>query len=279
VAPLQDGTAAAEAGGALRFAANLKWLFAEAAVEQRFELAAQAGFLGVELPSPYELSPEVARKHLRDNGLHLVLINSPAGDAGSPTQWGSACLPDRVPEFRDGFRLSLEYAEALESDAIHVMGGVCPPDLQREVALATYVENIRWAAAEAASTNVRLVLEAINQHSAPGFVLDSVREAAAVVELVNTQAVGILFDVFHSRMNGDDVPVELHDLMPMVRHIQVADVPGRHEPGSGQIDWQPVIAEIVAGGYAGWIGCEYEPVAATQDGLHWRATFQPTGVT
>jgi hydroxypyruvate isomerase len=251
-------------------AANLRWLYTDVPFEQRFELAAQAGFRGVELPSPYEYGIPAVRELLSDNGLELVLVNTPAGPPGSPSQWGLASQADRVEEFRDGVRQALEYAVALDGRMIHVMGGVRPAQVARDSALGTYADNIGWAASEAAGSGVVLVLESINQQSAPGFVLESVREAAAVVQEVATDNVGVLFDVFHSGMSGDDVPAVLAELLPLVRHVQVADAPGRHEPGTGDVDWGGVFGQLRSGGYDGWVGCEYEPLAGTQEGLVWR---------
>jgi hydroxypyruvate isomerase len=262
-----------QAAPSLRFDANLNWLFTEVAFEKRFEQAAQAGFRAVEYPAPYGYSPAVLNKYLRDAGLRQVLINSPAGPVGSPDHHGSACIPDLTATFRDGLLRALEYATGLDTTVIHVMGGVRPDDVSRDAAFATYVTNIAWAAGQAEGTGVTLVLEAINQRDAPGFVLQSIDQAAAVVRAVASRHVGLLFDVYHCQVGQGDLTTRLRELLPLTAHIQVADPPARTEPGTGEIAWEHIFAEIGAAGYAGWIGCEYRPAAGTAEGLGWLRRF------
>jgi hydroxypyruvate isomerase len=261
------------AGRHLRLDANLGWLFTEFPFERRFEAAASSGFTGVEYARPYDHSPAFLQKCLRDVGLRQVLINAPVGDQGSPSGYGTACHPDAVSEFRRGVLTALEYAVALDSDLIHIPGGTRPEGVSRDLAFSTYVTNIAWALERVADTNVTVVLEAINRRDAPRFVLDSVDQAAAVVRAVGTGQLGLLFDIYHCQISGGDITMRLRELLPVIAHMQIADVPGRGEPGTGEIAWGFVFDQIRTLGYAGWIGCEYRPTKGTPDSLTWREEF------
>lgn len=242
----------------LSFAANLKWLFANLPLEQRFEAAASEGFRGVEIPNPYQFAPQQLRALTNNAGLRTVLINTPPEDPDSATTGGLACLPDRVAEFRAGVERALEYATELQCGIVHVVAGRRPAGLSRERALARFVQNIAWSAERARTTPVRLVIEMQNQRSAPGFVLKSQSVAAAVAEAVGTP-VGLLFDVFHTQVAEGDVTRRLETHAALIEHIQIGDAPGRSEPGTGELSWPFIADAIVRSGYAGWIGCEFEP--------------------
>jgi hydroxypyruvate isomerase len=257
----------------LRLDANLKWLFTELPFVERFDAAAQAGFSAVEYASPYEYSPAFLKKCLADSGLEQILINTPAGPPESVTRSGSACIPDRVQEFQSGFLTALEYAVELDANLIHVMGGIRPAHVSRDAALATYITNIGWAVEQAESSAVTLVLESINKRDAPDFVLDSIDQAAAVVNAVGSGHVGILFDVYHCQVDHGDISARLHQLMPVIAHLQIADVPGRAEPGTGEIAWNYVFEQLRRLQYGGWVGCEYRPAGGTLEGLVWQDKF------
>lgn len=253
----------------LRFDPNLKWLFTELPFLERFDAAAAAGFTGVEYASPYEYEAAELVRRLNDAGLTQVLINTPMGPAGSPTRSGVACIPDRVNEFREGVERGLDYAAALGADLLHIVGGLVPADVSRDRAFARYVSNIGWAAERAKGTGVRLVLEAQNKRDAPGFILESQAQAAAVVEAVDEENIGLLFDFYHVQIDEGDLIRTLQSVWPHVFHLQIADPPSRHEPGTGEIGWSAVFDHLVREGYTGWIGCEYAPAAGTVDGLGW----------
>ncbi|MBF8189398.1 TIM barrel protein [Nonomuraea sp. K274] len=253
----------------LRFDANLKWLFTELPFERRFDAAAAAGFLAVEYASPYEHDPAALNRRLKDAGLEQILINTPAGAPGTPGRSGYACIPGQVAEFRDGVSRALEYAVALGSDFVHVMGGLRPAGVSRDRAFARFVTNIAWAAEQARGTGVRLLLEAQNNRDAPGFILDTQAQAAAVVDAVDADNVGIMFDAYHAQIDEGDLVTKIAELAPYTWHYQVADPPSRHEPGTGEIGWPAVFRAIGDTGYTGWIGCEYRPAGATTDGLGW----------
>lgn len=255
--------------GTLRLAANLKWLFTEVPLEERFEAAANAGFTGVELPSPYALPAARVRELLDAAGLVQALINTPGGPQGSLTVMGAAVVPGARAEFRAGVVTALEYARVLGASVVHVMAGVRPADADPDLAFATYVDNIAWAAAQAKAAGVRIVLEAINKRDQPGYGLASMETAAAVAEAVDPETVGVLFDCYHAQVDRGNLLERFEQLLPRIGHIQIADNPGRGEPGTGEIAYDRVLQRIAASAYEGWIGCEYGPVAGTAEGLGW----------
>lgn len=251
---------------ALRLDANLSWLFTEVPFPQRFDAAAAAGFAGVECGSLFGHPAVEVRAWLDQAGVELVLLNSDPG----PTGYGSACRPDQVTEFRAGFERTLDDAITLRSKLIHLMAGVCPAELERKLALATYLDNVSWAAAQVAGTGIEVALELINQRDAPGFVLHTIEEAAGVVAEVAAADVGLQFDFYHVQVSQGDLTTRLRTLLPLIKHIQVADPPTRSEPGTGEIGWRFLFDELRTLRYPGWIGCEYRPVAGTLPGLGWR---------
>ncbi|WP_460795901.1 hydroxypyruvate isomerase family protein [Microbacterium sp. GXF0217] len=254
---------------ALRFDANIKWLFTEVDFLERFDAAAAAGFIGVEYAAPYPYPASELRRRLSDAGLTQVLINTPTGQPGTPERQGIACMPDKAAQFRSDFELALEYAVELDSRFIHVMAGLRPDDVSRDRAFARFVSNISWASQAAAGTDVRIVLEAQNKRDAPGFILDTQSHAAAVAEAVDADNVGLMFDVYHAQIDEGDLLTTFRQVLPWVFHVQVADPPGRAEPGSGEINFRTVFEAIAASDYDGWIGCEYAPAGDTVAGLSW----------
>ncbi|WP_020122004.1 hydroxypyruvate isomerase family protein [Streptomyces canus] len=253
----------------LRFDANLKWLFTEVPFEERFDAAARAGFTAVEYASPYAYEPRRLRALLDDAGLEQILINTPMGPAGSPTRSGYACLPDAVGDYREGVLRGLEYATALGAKFLHVVGGIVPEGVSADRAFARYVANIAWAAEQARGTGIRLLLEAQNQRDAPGFVLTSQARAAAVVEAVGVDLVGLLLDFYHAQIDEGDLIRTFEKHRGIALHLQIADVPERHEPGTGEIAYSTLFRVIESSGYDGWIGCEYRPATETAAGLTW----------
>jgi len=257
----------------LKLSANLKWLFTEVPLLDRFDAAARAGFKAVEYPTPYEQPISVLASRLRDCGLTMGLINTPAGDKARGEQSGLACIPDRRAAFRDDLRKSLEYAVGLGCKLVHLQAGILPAGVSRDRGWATYVANVVWAAELASAAGLRLVLEPINQIDIPGFLLRTQEEGAAVIEAVGSDKVGLQFDIYHCQVEQGSVSRRLEALMPIVGHIQIADSPGRHEPGTGEIAWPHMFALIERLGYDSWIGCEYTPLRDTAEGLDWRARF------
>lgn len=253
----------------LRFAANVNWLFTELPVERRFEAAVQAGFGAVELADPYGHSPNQINSWVQDAGTPIILINAPAGPEGDPTKWGYACRPAERATFQDAVRRGLDYATDLAVPFLHVLAGVVPEDLSLEEGFDHYRANIAWAAEQAAGTGVQIVLEQISRHRAPRFAVADLAAVVEVIEAIGVEHLGILFDVFHVQATEGNLIGNLHDHLELIRHVQIADLPGRHEPGTGEIDYPKLLAALAADGYQGWVGCEYHPQTTTVDGLGW----------
>jgi hydroxypyruvate isomerase len=255
-----------------RFCANIGFLFPDLPFLDRFAAAAEAGFAAVEYAVPYDYPAAELRTRLADNGLEQVLINSPAGNRAAGER-GFACLPGRERDFRDGVSQALDYAQALGARLVHVMAGVPPADLSYDTALALYAQNLAWAGERALKAGVRLTIEPLNPHDAPGYLLNTQEQGAAIVEAVGRDRLGLQFDLYHCQTAQGNVTARLSALMPVVAHMQLADVPGRHEPGTGEIAWDFVFRRIDELGYAGWIGCEYVPLGSTAEGLAWRRRY------
>ncbi len=255
-----------------RFCANLGFLFTEVPFLDRFAAAAEAGFAGVEFASPYEYPAAELRSRLQASGLAQVLINSPAGNRAAGER-GFACLPGRVGDFRDGLEQALDYAVALHCKLVHVMAGVPPADLTIDTAAAVYATNLAWACERGLAAGVKLVIEPLNPRDAPGYFLKTQEQGAAIVMALGHDRLGLQFDLYHCQTAQGDVTTRLERLMPVIDHMQLADVPGRHEPGTGEIGWEFVFRRIDELGYAGWIGCEYTPAGDTVAGLAWRQRY------
>jgi hydroxypyruvate isomerase len=255
----------------IRYAANLKWLFTELPFLDRFAAAAGQGFKAVEFGSPYEYAPSVLREILQHEGLEQVLINTPAAAPGEVGENGFACIPGKQSVFRDGMRKALDYAGELDCRLIHVMAGRVPNDGQYDASEDTFRENFAWAVSAARGTGIRLLLECINHTDVPSFFLKTLEQTASFINEVGTSQAGILFDVYHCQMQHADVLDTYQALEPLIAHIQFADAPGRHEPGTGDIRWTALRELIETRGYKGWVGCEYRPQVSTVAGLGWRA--------
>lgn len=262
-----------------RFAANLSMLYPELDFLDRFDAAAKDGFDGVEYLFPYAFPAAEIAARLKANGLKQVLFNAPPGnwDGG---ERGLACLPGRENEFRDGIAKALEYAVALDCPRVHVMAGLLPASLPRETAKSTYVENLRWAAGEAAKAGRDLLIEPINTRDIPGFFLNRQDEAHAIVEAIGAPNLKVQFDLYHCQIVEGDVAMKIRKYLPTGRvgHIQIAGVPERHEPDIGELNHPylfKVIDEVSAQcGWDGWVGGEYRPARGavpngTSDGLGW----------
>lgn len=250
----------------LRFAANLRWLFTSLPLVERFDAAAAAGFTGVEVPDPYGMPVPQLRRLLGDAGLSPVLFNTPAGPAGSVTEFGQACLPDHIADYRAAVSLGLDYASSTDCPLLHIVAGRVPQGLDWDEAMACYLDNISWAAAEARDTSVTLLLEMQNQRSAPGFVLRS-QAAAQAVAAAAGEPVGLLFDFFHTQVAQGDVTTVFDAVLPWIKHIQIGDGPGRTEPGTGELSWPFVFEHVRASGFDGWLGCEFLPAGPSEQVL------------
>jgi hydroxypyruvate isomerase len=255
-----------------RLAANLSMMFNEIPFLDRFAAAAKAGFKGVEFLFPYDFPAAEIRKRLADHGLTQVLFNMPPGDWACGER-GMASLPSRQAEFRDGVKQALDYAAALDCKLVHCMAGIPGPDVTFGTAAALYAQNVAWAADQATAAGVRLCLEPINHRDMPGFHLNTMAQAAAVIAAIGAEKVGLQFDIYHCQITEGDITKRMELHMPIIAHMQLADVPARNEPGTGEIGWPYVFRRIDELGYEGWIGCEYRPAGDTLAGLAWRQQF------
>ncbi len=255
-----------------KLAANLSMMFNELPFLDRFAAASKAGFKAVEFLFPYEYpAPEIARR-LADNGLTQALFNMPPGDwAGG--ERGLASLPGRVHEFRDGVAKALDYANALNCKLVHMMAGIPPQGTAPVTAAALYASNLAWAAEHASAASVRLAIEPINHRDMPGFHLNTMQQAADVIAAIGAARVGLQFDVYHCQVTEGDVTKRMERFMPIIAHMQIADVPARNEPGTGELGWAHIFRRMDELGYQGWVGCEYRPAGETVAGLAWRKTF------
>ena len=255
-----------------RFAANLSMMFNEVPFLDRFDAARAAGFEAVEFLFPYDHPAPEIRKRLDANGLKQVLFNMPPGDWAAGER-GMAALPGRDAEFLDGVKRALDYAAALGCPLLHCMAGIVPPGVPHATAAALFALRIARAAEMAHAAGVRVVIEPINQRDMPGYFLTTQAQGAAIVEAIGRDRAGLQFDVYHCQVAEGDITRRMEALMPVIAHMQVADVPDRHEPGTGEIGWAHVFGAMDQLGYAGWVGCEYRPAGRTEDGLGWRGAF------
>ena len=254
-----------------RLAANLSMMFNEMPFLDRFAAAAKAGFSGVEFLFPYDFPAVEIRKRLDDNGLTQALFNMPPGDWNAGER-GMASLPGRQSEFLDGVKKALDYATALDCKLVHAMAGI-PHGVAPVTAAAIYAANLARATDLAHPAGVKVVIEPINHRDMPGFHLATQEQGAGVVEAIGRDRLGLQFDVYHCQVAQGDITKRMAALMPVIAHMQIADVPARNEPGTGEIGWKYVFAQMTALGYEGWVGCEYRPVGETVAGLGWRATY------
>ncbi len=255
-----------------RFCANLGFLFEEMPFLDRFAAAARAGFAAVEFASPYEYPIPELRRRLDGEGLALVLINTYPGNRAAGER-GFACVPGKTAEFRASVEQALHYAAALGCGLVHVVAGVPPAGVARETAWALYAANLAWAGEKAVAAGIRLVVEPLNPRDAPGYLLATQEQGAAIVEAIGRDRLGLQFDTYHCQIAQGDLARRLEKLMPVIAHMQLGDVPDRHEPGTGEIGWDYLFRHIDRLGYRGWIGCEYRPLAGTEAGLGWRRRY------
>ena len=256
-----------------RLAANLSMMFNEAPFLDRFDAAAKAGFTAVEFLFPYDYPAAEIRQRLDGAGLQQVLFNMPPGDWAAGER-GTACLPGRGQEFRDGVKKALDYAGALGCGLVHCMAGIVPAGISHGTAAALYVANLAWAAEQAAAQEVKVVIEPINHRDMPGFLLNTMAQGADIVNAIGFDKLGLQFDIYHCQVTEGDVTKRIETLLPVIAHMQLADVPGRNEPGTGEIGWEFVLGTIDLLGYEGWIGCEYRPKGDTIAGLAWRKRYK-----
>jgi 2-dehydrotetronate isomerase len=250
-----------------KFAANLSLMFNEVEFLDRFDAAAKVGFKAVEFLFPYAFPPEAVAERAQRNGLTVALFNGPPGD-WEKGERGMAALPGREAEFQDSIGKALSYARALGCERLHVMAGVLPPGTERAKAETVYVDNLRYAAREAAKQGVRILIEPLNTRDVPGYLMSRSGEGAKFVAAAGKN-VYLQFDFYHVQIMEGDLARAFEMRLPLVGHVQIAQVPVRCEPDQGEINYPFLFAEMDRLGYRGWVGCEYRPRAGTLAGLGW----------
>ena len=254
-----------------RFAANLSLMFNEVPFLDRFAAAAAAGFDAVEFLFPYEHPPQAIGERLRANGLTQALFNLPPGDF-SRGERGLAALPDRFEAVKAGVATALPYAAATGVGRLHLMAGLADPHDPR--AADSYRRAVVWTAQILAEAGLDLVIEPINGRNMPGYFLNDFGRAAALIRDLDLPNLKLQFDLYHCQIIHGDVTMRLRDLMPMIGHVQTASVPGRHEPGTGEMDDSFLFSELDRLGYEGFVGCEYVPAGDTVAGLGWLEAYR-----
>lgn len=255
-----------------RLAANLTLLFNEFDFLERFGAAAHAGFRGVEFLFPYAYPKDRLADLLQLNGLVQVLHNLPPGDWAAGER-GIACHPDRIGEFQDGVGLAIEYATALGCRQLNCLAGLVPAQSDPEQVRETFVANLRFAAHALAAADIRLLVEPINTFDMPGFYVNRSAQAIELIDAAGHDNIFLQYDIYHMQRMEGELAATVQRLLPRIAHMQLADNPGRHEPGSGEINY-PFLFDWIDGlGYDGWIGCEYRPKTTTLDGLGWAAPW------
>jgi hydroxypyruvate isomerase len=255
-----------------RFAANLTMLFAEMPFLDRFAAAKAAGFSGVEYLFPYDYDKADLREQLDEHGLVQVLHNLPAGNWAAGER-GIAILPDRVDEFRDGVGRAISYAKALDCRQLNCLVGIAPRTADPFEMNEVLVENLRFAADALARERIRLLVEPINTLDIPGFLLNRTAQAVQLIADVRSSNLFIQYDIYHMQVMEGDIARSLQKHLPRIAHVQLADNPGRNEPGTGEINYPFLFRHLDTLGYRGWVGCEYKPRTTTVDGLGWHAAL------
>lgn len=256
-----------------RFAANLTMMFTEVTLAERFAAAARAGFSAVECLFPYALAPEVIAAELSANSLSLALFNLPPGDWEAGER-GISALEGREAEFSAGLDQALHYARGTGAKRVHLMAGIA--DRRDPAALARYIAAIRQAAGVFAPFGIDVLIEPLNQRDVPGYLLDDYDFSADLVRDLALANIKLQFDIYHCQILHGDVTTRLRAMLPLIGHIQVASIPMRNEPGSGELNDTFLFAELDRLGYTGYVGCEYRPRAGTEAGLTWFAPYRET---
>jgi hydroxypyruvate isomerase len=255
-----------------KFAANLTMLFSELPFLDRFAAAKAAGFSGVEYLFPYDFDKADLREQLDEHGLTQVLHNLPAGNwAGG--ERGIAILPERIDEFRDGVARAIDYARALDCRQVNCLVGIAPRDADPFELNEVLVGNLRFAADALAKERIKLLVEPINTLDIPGFFLNRTEQAVQLIADVRSSNLFIQYDIYHMQVMEGDIARTVQKHLPRIAHIQLADNPGRNEPGTGEINYPFLFRHLDTIGYRGWVGCEYKPRTTTVDGLGWHGAL------
>ena len=251
-----------------QFNANLTMLFNELDFLERFRAAKDAGFHGVEYLFPYAHAKEQLAELLDTHGLKQVLHNLPAGDWAAGER-GIACHPDRIGEFQDGVGEAIDYARALDCPQLNCLVGITPADVDAARVHDVLVRNLQFAAAALKQAGIALLVEACNTRDIPGFYLNRSQQAIDLIDAVGSDNLYFQYDIYHMQIMEGNLAPTIERRLSRIRHMQLADNPGRHEPGTGEINYPFLFDFIDRLGYTGWIGCEYKPAGTTTQGLGW----------
>lgn len=252
-----------------KLAANLSMLFPERPFLERFDAARSAGFRYVEYQFPYAVAASDIAAAVRASGVQVVLHNLPAGDMAAGER-GIACLPRRSREFRDGVERAIEYAGAVACPRLNCIAGLAPVDREHFEVL---VANVRHAARRLGEVGIELVIEPLNTRTVPGFFLTHSAQAIDVLNAAGEANARLQYDVFHMQIMEGDLARTIERLLGRIGHVQIADVPDRHEPGTGEINFDFLLRHLDVIGYSGWVGCEYNPAGETREGLKWAKQY------
>lgn len=255
-----------------KLAANLSTLFKDLPFLDRFAAAASCGFRAVEYQYPYEWQPAEIAARARAAGVEVVLHNMPRGDP-ERGEHGTACLPGREQRFREDLERAIEYARPAGCTAVHCMAGVAPASVERAMVHAAYVANLKHAAKRLRAEGMRLMIEPLSARTVAGCFLTGSAQAVQVLDEVAADNAHLQYDLFHMQIMEGNLAESLERLLARIGHIQLADVPGRHEPGTGEINFDFLLRHIDRLGYSGWIGCEYNPLGDTLEGLKWAKPY------
>ena len=262
--------------GMVKLAANLNFLFTEVHFLDRFALAKEHGFEAVEYPIPYDYPEDALAERLREHGLTQALINLPAGDWAAGER-GLACHPDRTDEFREGVATAIRYAQALDCPRANCLAGIPPEDASTEDAVDALIENLAYAGRASREAGLQLLTEPINTRDIPGFFLNTSAQGLAVIEEIGDGLVGLQYDAYHMQIMEGDLARTVEENLEVIGHIQIADNPGRHEPGTGEVNYGFFLRHLDAIGYEEWVGCEYAPATTTEAGLGWLSDYVQQG--
>lgn len=256
-----------------RFAANLTMLFTEVPFLERFALAKIGGFKAVEFLFPYAFDVNDIQAALDRNALKLILHNLPAGDWDAGER-GIACLPERVAEFRSGVAKAIDYASALEVPQLNCLAGKAPIGVDPKLLHDTFVSNLQYAASELKKAGLKLLIEPINTFDIPGFYLSKTEQGIAILDAVGADNAFLQYDIYHAQRMEGELGNTIQKYFSRIGHIQLADNPGRNEPGTGEINYAYLFDLLDRLGYAGYIGCEYKPLKTTEAGLGWMGHYE-----
>lgn len=257
-----------------RFAANITFMYNEVEFLERFAAARRSGFNAVEFHYPYEFEKSVICEALESNGLEAVLINLPVGDKAKGDN-GLACLPGREADFSAAVALAIDYATALGVQRANCLAGLVPADADRGVYHATFINNLRFAAGEFKRAGLELMIEPLNSRDVPGFFLNHSRQAIDIIREVGADNLKLQYDLYHMQLMEGALAQTMEELLPFIGHIQFADTPGRHEPGTGELNFDFLFRHLDRIGYSGWTSAEYRPLITTAASLSWHRASEP----